>query len=136
MLRLLALLLLPLAAACATTAADPAPAFSSDRISVQVQGSGPDVVLIPGLSSHPDVWRDTVAAVPGMMALRPVSTNLPSAALPWYRSSRTRSPNLGSSVSTAPPPPGALIVFVELKEKQLTLPTDPAGRPPNEAPAA
>ena len=63
MLRFLALLLLPLAAACATTA--PAPAFSSDRISVQVQGSGPDVVLIPGLSSHPDVWRDTVAAVPG-----------------------------------------------------------------------
>lgn len=64
MLRFLALLLLPLAAACATTA-EPVPSFASDRISVQVQGSGPDVVLIPGLSSHPDVWRDTVAAVPG-----------------------------------------------------------------------
>ncbi len=63
MIRWLALLLLPLAAACATT--PPAPAFSSDRISVQVVGDGPDVVLIPGLSSHPDVWRDTVAAVPG-----------------------------------------------------------------------
>jgi pimeloyl-ACP methyl ester carboxylesterase len=64
MIRWLALLLLPIVAACAT-ASSPAPAFASDRISVQVQGSGPDVVLIPGLSSHPDVWRDTVAAVPG-----------------------------------------------------------------------
>ena len=64
MLRLLALLLLPLAAACATTA-ETAPAFTSDRISVAVQGTGPDVVLIPGLSSHPDVWAGTVAAVPG-----------------------------------------------------------------------
>jgi pimeloyl-ACP methyl ester carboxylesterase len=65
MIRWLALLLLPLVAACATTSSLPATAFASDRISVQVQGSGPDVVLIPGLSSHPDVWRDTVAAVPG-----------------------------------------------------------------------
>lgn len=64
MLRLLALLLLvPLAASCATV--PPAPAFSSDRISVETAGSGPDVVLIPGLSSHPDVWRGTVAALPG-----------------------------------------------------------------------
>ena len=64
MLRLLALLLLPLAAACATTEA-PAPSFTSDRISVEVQGTGPDVVLIPGLSSHPHVWASTIAAVPG-----------------------------------------------------------------------
>ena len=64
MIRFLALLLLPLAAACATTA-PPAPAFTSDRISVETQGAGPDVVLIPGLSSHPDVWASTVAAVPG-----------------------------------------------------------------------
>ena len=65
MFRLLALLLLPLVAACATTNAAPQPAFASQRISVAVQGSGPDVVLIPGLSSHPDVWAGTVAAVPG-----------------------------------------------------------------------
>ena len=68
MLRMLALLLLlPFAAACATTSEDSvAPsAFSSDRISVRTVGSGPDVVLVPGLASHPDVWRDTVAAVPG-----------------------------------------------------------------------
>jgi pimeloyl-ACP methyl ester carboxylesterase len=39
--------------------------FTSDRIDVRVEGSGPDVVLIHGLSSHPDVWKSTVAAVPG-----------------------------------------------------------------------
>lgn len=39
--------------------------FASDRISVTVTGSGQDVVLIPGLSSSPDVWNDSVAAVPG-----------------------------------------------------------------------
>jgi pimeloyl-ACP methyl ester carboxylesterase len=65
MLRLLALLLLPLAAACATAGASPAPAFTSDRIAVEVHGSGPDVVLIPGLSSSPRVWDATIAAVPG-----------------------------------------------------------------------
>ncbi len=41
------------------------PAFASDRISVEVVGTGPDVVLIPGLSSSPDVWRSTIAALPG-----------------------------------------------------------------------
>ena len=39
--------------------------FASDRISVEVVGQGPDVILIPGLSSSPDVWASTVAAVPG-----------------------------------------------------------------------
>lgn len=42
----------------------PAP-FSSDRISVVVQGSGPDVILIPGLTASRDMWKGTVAAVPG-----------------------------------------------------------------------
>lgn len=58
---LLAFLLLPLALAAPAAAAP----FASDRLSVEVVGSGPDVVLIPGLSSSPDVWRSTVAAVPG-----------------------------------------------------------------------
>jgi pimeloyl-ACP methyl ester carboxylesterase len=64
---LLALLLVPLAAAPAEAAPKTAhrPAFASERLSVEVVGSGPDVVLIPGLSSSPDVWRSTVAAVPG-----------------------------------------------------------------------
>lgn len=46
------------------TATAPAP-FSSDRISVEVVGSGKDVILIPGLSSSPEVWQSTVQAVPG-----------------------------------------------------------------------
>lgn len=31
--------------------------FASDRLSVEVIGSGPDVVLIPGLASSREVWR-------------------------------------------------------------------------------
>ena len=61
MLRFLAVLLVALAAAPAAAQG----AFASDRIGVTVTGSGPDVILIPGLSSSPEVWRSTVAAVPG-----------------------------------------------------------------------
>ena len=53
-------------AACATTPATAPPPgeFSSDRISVVVQGgSGPDVILIPGLSSSRDVWNTTADAL-------------------------------------------------------------------------
>jgi pimeloyl-ACP methyl ester carboxylesterase len=39
--------------------------FASERISVEVTGSGRDVVLIPGLSSSPRVWDATIAGVPG-----------------------------------------------------------------------
>lgn len=39
--------------------------FESQRITVATQGSGPDVVLIPGLNSSPRAWATTVAAVPG-----------------------------------------------------------------------
>jgi pimeloyl-[acyl-carrier protein] methyl ester esterase len=34
-----------------------APAFTSDRLSVEVIGAGPDVILIPGYSSSREVWR-------------------------------------------------------------------------------
>lgn len=34
-----------------------APAFTSDRLSVEVAGSGPDVILIPGFASSREVWR-------------------------------------------------------------------------------
>ena len=60
--RILTLLFL---AAALASPASARPAFTSDRISVEVRGSGPDVVLIPGLSSSPQVWTSTVAAVPG-----------------------------------------------------------------------
>jgi len=67
MFRFLALLFAALVAvpAASASAQAQAPAFSSERIGVTVVGSGPDVVLIPGLSSTPDVWRGTIAAVPG-----------------------------------------------------------------------
>ena len=39
--------------------------FTSDRITVRTEGSGPDVVLIPGLNSSPRTWTTTVAALPG-----------------------------------------------------------------------
>ena len=32
-------------------------AFASDRLSVEVIGTGPDVILIPGLASSKEVWR-------------------------------------------------------------------------------
>ena len=35
-------------------------AFASDRIHVAVEGQGPDVIFIPGLSSSPAVWQGTV----------------------------------------------------------------------------
>ena len=42
-----------------------APAFKPTRISVATRGSGPDVVLIPGLAASRGVWTSTAAAVPG-----------------------------------------------------------------------
>ncbi len=44
--------------------ADAAPSKPA-RISVAVRGSGPDVILIPGLSASRGIWNGTVAAVPG-----------------------------------------------------------------------
>jgi len=46
-------------------AAPAARAFSPTRFSVTVTGSGPDVILIPGLAASRDVWRGIVARVPG-----------------------------------------------------------------------
>lgn len=34
--------------------------FASDRLHVRVEGEGPDVILIPGLSSSPEIWQGTV----------------------------------------------------------------------------
>ena len=61
MLRYLALLMFAFVAVPASAQS----AFTSDRISVEVRGEGPDVVLIPGLSSHPQVWESTIQALPG-----------------------------------------------------------------------
>lgn len=42
-----------------------ASAFSPSRFSVMVQGAGPDVILIPGLTASRAVWQGVVAGVPG-----------------------------------------------------------------------
>lgn len=39
--------------------------FSSTRFSVEVSGTGPDVILIPGLSAGRNIWAAMVRAVPG-----------------------------------------------------------------------
>lgn len=58
-------LLLSLAASALLAAPVAAAPFKPTRISVAVRGSGPDVVLIPGLSASRGIWSSTVAAVPG-----------------------------------------------------------------------
>ena len=50
--------LLP-ASACAASA------FALTRFSVVVEGSGPDVILIPGLTASRAVWKGVVAGFPG-----------------------------------------------------------------------
>jgi N-formylmaleamate deformylase len=62
---LLALVLAAPAAVPAAPAAVAAPAFVPARFTVEVVGTGPDVILIPGLTASKEVWRGTVAAVPG-----------------------------------------------------------------------
>jgi len=49
--------LMPAAPAAATPAVQAAAAFTSDRLSVEVVGTGPDVILIPGYGSSREVWR-------------------------------------------------------------------------------
>ena len=41
----------------ARPAVQASPAFVSDRLSVEVVGAGPDVILIPGFASSREVWR-------------------------------------------------------------------------------
>lgn len=40
--------------------AAPQAAFVSDRIQIDVEGRGKDIILIPGLSSSPRIWQGTV----------------------------------------------------------------------------
>ncbi len=64
------LLSLVLFAGCATAPApeptdssSAATGFQSDRISIVSRGEGPDVILIPGMTSHRDVWTTTADAL-------------------------------------------------------------------------
>ena len=54
-----------LTAGCALPSPGAITTFRSDRISVIAQGTGPDVVLIPGLGSSPQVWQGMASALPG-----------------------------------------------------------------------
>ncbi len=55
-----------IAAAFIVLAAAPAAAkFASDRITVTTQGSGPDVILVPGLTSSPAAFKYVAQDVPG-----------------------------------------------------------------------
>ena len=49
--------LLAVPAEAAPVAATQTAPFASDRLSVEVVGRGPDVILIPGLASSREVWR-------------------------------------------------------------------------------
>lgn len=49
--------------------------FTSDRISVTTRGSGPDIILIPGLSVHRDVWGDGVETLDDRYRLHLVQVN-------------------------------------------------------------
>lgn len=53
------------AALAAPVSAPVARPFAPSRFSVVVQGAGPDVILIPGLTGSREVWKGSVAAVPG-----------------------------------------------------------------------
>lgn len=53
------------AVAFGAVAAPAAAEFKSDRITVTSEGTGPDVILIPGLTSSPRIWKPTAAALPG-----------------------------------------------------------------------
>jgi len=52
-------------AAALLTASPALAAFQSDRIAVEAQGTGPDVVLVHGLASTKNVWTGTIERVPG-----------------------------------------------------------------------
>jgi pimeloyl-ACP methyl ester carboxylesterase len=55
-----------IAAAVILLAATPATAkFASDRITVTTEGKGPDVILVPGLTSSPAAFKYVAADVPG-----------------------------------------------------------------------
>lgn len=43
--------------------------FTSDRISVVTRGTGPDIILVPGLNSHRDVWAGVADSLQGRYRL-------------------------------------------------------------------
>ncbi|MEA3002439.1 MAG: hypothetical protein QOH81_1227 [Sphingomonadales bacterium] len=62
---LLLVLAAPGAAAVPAAPVAAAPVFAPARFTVEVIGTGPDVILIPGLTASKNVWRPAIAALPG-----------------------------------------------------------------------
>ena len=58
-----ALLLMSVLVSASETQPIPAVHSNSQRISVETQGAGPDVILIPGLASSREVWTDLAATL-------------------------------------------------------------------------
>ena len=49
--------------------------FTSDRISVVTRGTGPDIILVPGLNSHRDVWKGVADSLEGRYRLHMVQVS-------------------------------------------------------------
>lgn len=49
--------------------------FISDRISVVTRGTGPDIILVPGMNSHRDVWDGVADSLEGRYRLHLVQLN-------------------------------------------------------------
>jgi pimeloyl-ACP methyl ester carboxylesterase len=60
------------AALTAVAFAGPVLAADTDRFTVEVRGKGPDVILIPGLSSSREIWEGTAKALQGRYRLHVV----------------------------------------------------------------
>jgi pimeloyl-ACP methyl ester carboxylesterase len=56
-------------------AQDSTPAFSSDRISVTTRGTGPAMILVPGLGSHHNVWDSIAGPLEAKYTLHIVQVN-------------------------------------------------------------
>jgi pimeloyl-ACP methyl ester carboxylesterase len=69
MSKLFAALVLALASLLAAPDARAAPAFEPQRFTVEVQGTGADVILIPGLASSRAVWSETAGRLKGSRRL-------------------------------------------------------------------
>lgn len=49
--------------------------FASDRLHVRVEGHGPDVIFIPGLTSSPEIWQDAVEHLEGRYRIHRIHVN-------------------------------------------------------------